>query len=506
MVKTRFQKAKANMITTLLYQLVTVVCGILIPKVMIGSFGSQVYGATTSITQFLAYITLLEGGIGGVARAELYRPLSEGNISQVSKIYNGVCRWFKIIGFLFLGYTVILACTYNKIADVDFFAWDYTFWLVVVISISTAAQYFFGIAKLTLLNADQKRYISNLVMIVTTAVNAVLVIVLVKLDCDIMTVKLCSSSIFVLRPILFSVYVRKHYAIEKNQQPDKNVLKQKWTGLGQHLAYYLHSNTDIVVLTVLADVTQVAVYAVYNMVVSSIRNIVTALTGGMEAVFGDMIAKNEKQSLQTSYKYYEMLISCATVVLFGTAGILILPFVKLYTEGVTDAQYIQPAFAFILLMAEAINCLFLPCSTLPVAANRFRQTKWGAYGEAAINVISSCILVLWNPLVGVALGTVLSVLYKNVFYFIYVYRHILQMPVKLGKNYLFNLLLLVAVVAGGYSLVSCLRIESMLQWAFLGCLVVGAVALVVFAFYGLIYGKQFVALVKKLLGKVVKSK
>lgn len=491
------------MFSTLAYQLVAIVSGMLIPQFMIGSYGSNVYGATSSISQFLSYVTLLEGGIGGVARAELYQPLAQNNKKDISRIYNTVVRYFRIIGILFLVYTFILACVYPQMADVSFFSTDYTFFLVIVISISTIAQYFWGIVNLTLLNADQKRYISNVVMIVTTAVNALMVIVLVKCGYDILTVKLCSSCIFVLRPVFFSWYVKKHYQLDAGAKGDKTVLKQKWTGIGQHLAYYLHTNTDVAVLTICADMKSVAVYSVYNLVVSSIRNIVTSLTGGMEAIFGELIAKKENKELARIYQHYELILSFSSLVLFGTAAILIIPFVKLYTKDFTDAQYIQPLFAFVVLITEAINCIFLPCCTLPIAANKFKETRWGAYGEALINIVVSCLLVVWNPLLGVAIGTAVSVLYKNLFYFFYVSRNILHISFRQGKNYLLYILVLLVLTIAGSLLINTISIDSMIEWVVWGVLTVSGMAAAVFAFYTLIYGRQFLEVAKSLLGKFV---
>lgn len=506
MLKNRFQKAKFNACTTLLYQIVAVVCGVLIPRVIIGQYGSAVYGITTSITQFLSYITLLEGGIGGVARAELYSPLAEENICEISKIYNAIKHYFKLIGCVFVIYALVLAGTYHKITEVSFFEPVYTFLLVLIIGMSTVAQYFWGIANQVLLNADQKRYISNIVMIVTTAVNAGLVIVLVLLGCDILTVKLCSSVIFVLRPILFSLYVKRHYRIEKNQKPGKDTLSQKWTGLGQHLAYCLHKNTDVVVLTVFADVTFVAVYSVYHLVISSITSIVTSLTGGMEAVFGDMLARKEHDQLVLTYRYYELLVSFAAVVLFGVTSILILPFVKLYTAGIHDFQYIQPLFAFTLILAEAINCIFVPCATIPVAANKFRETKWGAYGEVLINLTSSCILVLWNPLVGVAVGTLLATLYKNTFYFYYVSKNIFHTSLSEGRKYILHIGLLVALMIVGNTMMRFVAIDSFVHWGFWGFVVCACVTIVALCSYSLMYGKFFIQALCKLLGKFLNKR
>lgn len=88
----------------------------------------------------------------------------------------------------------------------------------------------------------------------------------------------------------------------------------------------------------------------------------------MEAAFGEMIANGETDRLKKSYFRYKTLITAVSFGLFSCAGILIVPFVRLYTKGVTDADYIQPAFSFVLMLAEAVNCIVLPCSSLPVAA------------------------------------------------------------------------------------------------------------------------------------------
>ncbi len=47
-------------------------------------------------------------------------------------------------------------------------------------------------------------------------------------------------------------------------------MTQKLTGLSQHIAYFLHSNTDVAGLTFLTNLSMVAVYSVYHMVVNSI--------------------------------------------------------------------------------------------------------------------------------------------------------------------------------------------------------------------------------------------
>ena len=116
------QRAKLNMLTTLVRQLMATLCGIIIPRVMIGTFGSVVYGATTSIAQFLSYISLLEGGIGRVARGALYKPLVQKDTKKISGVYQAIKCFFRNVGIAFIVYTLILAFLYYDLADIQIFS------------------------------------------------------------------------------------------------------------------------------------------------------------------------------------------------------------------------------------------------------------------------------------------------------------------------------------------------------------------------------------------------
>lgn len=481
MQEKRTQRAKLNMLTTLLRQLLATLCGIVIPRVMIGAFGSVVYGATTSIAQFLSYISLLEGGIGRVTRGALYRPLAEGNREKVSQIHQATKRFFQKVGILFIAYTVILALFYYDIADVTVLSREYTFGLVIAISLSTMATYFGGISNMTLMHADQKQYLTNTVIMVTNVINTLCIVVLVQLKADVLTVKLVSSIVFIARPVLYAWYVRRNYDLPKVKK-DPSVLSQKWTGIGQHIAYFLHTNTDIVLLTLLSDLKQVAVYSVYHLVINSIWNIASSFSGGMEAAFGEMIAKKEQKALLQSYRYYKLIITLVALVLFGCAAVLIIPFVKLYMADVTDADYVQPLFGLVLLLAEFMNCLALPCTTLPISANRLKQTRWGSYGEALINITVSLALIRWNPLLGVAIGTLCANLFKSVYYMIYSAKQLMQCSVwKVVGSFLASLAVMLTIGASGMYLLGNAPMDNFAVWCGWGVvtfLVVGSIALI----------------------------
>lgn len=374
--------------------------------------------------------------------------------------------------------------------------------MVVVLSVSTMAQYFWGMCPLTLLNADQKHYINNIFSIFTTLINAITVILLTHRGYDLLTIKLTSSLIFIIRPSVFAWYVKRNYVLGKPTKVSLACLHNRWEGLGQHIAYYLHNNTDIVWLTTCSNLTNVAIYSVYSMVIVSLRNITRAMVADMEAVFGRLLV-NQSTKINNAYVYYENLLSTIATILMVTAGIMITSFVSLYTKGISDAVYYQPAFSLILIIAELINLVMLPCYTIPLSANHFRQIRIGAYGEAIVNILFSGILVWWNPLCGVAIGTLLAAVFKSCFYMYYVSRHLL--PRKMCR--MFSRLIIILVCFGtmipiGRYCVGLLNIDSIIRWIICATVVFIVSCILTVGIHMIVEGKKYVQFLHALLGGI----
>lgn len=502
MDKQRDLRAKLNIVISLISQIVVLLCGLVVPKMMIGTFGSEAYGATASITQFLAFITLLEGGIGGVARAALYKPLADHDHYKISAVMSEIRHFFRLIGYVFIIYVLVLALTFKYISNVECFDTITTFLLVIVISISTFAQYFIGISYSVLIQADQRTYITQIVSIVTNILNTIMIVILINLGSNLIIVKLVSSCIFVLRPVMMRQYVKKNYMIVNVHERNEELLNQKWTGLGQHIAFFLHSNTDIAVLTIFSKLSTVAIYSVYNMISSNLQNLTVSFVAGMEALFGNMLAKKEYSQLQKTFGYYETLISFVTIVLYSVAIVLIVPFVSVYTLGINDANYSQPVFSFLLLFSSVIYCLRMPYHSMTIAAGHFKQTRMAAYGEAVINISLSIILVIKFDLVGVAIGTVIAILFRFVFYAVYLSKNIFYRDIKLFvKRMIVNMLNMSIILLIGKYLVLQFRIDSYFHWAMVGCIIFPLAILITVIFNALFYREDLCLILRRFIRK-----
>ena len=75
MMESRKKRLILNTCSSLIFQVITIVCGFILPRLILEAFGSAVNGLVNSITQFLAIISFLELGVGAVIQSSLYKPL-----------------------------------------------------------------------------------------------------------------------------------------------------------------------------------------------------------------------------------------------------------------------------------------------------------------------------------------------------------------------------------------------------------------------------------------------
>ena len=139
----RNQLLRVNTLTSLLFQVVSLVCGFILPKLIIDNFGSSINGLLSSITQFLGIIALCEMGMGAVVPASLYKPLAEHNNEEISKIVISSEKFYKKIAIGMLVYIGVLMCVYPLL--VDAYSFVFVASLILIIASSTFAQYYFGL-------------------------------------------------------------------------------------------------------------------------------------------------------------------------------------------------------------------------------------------------------------------------------------------------------------------------------------------------------------------------
>ncbi len=497
----RTKNSVLNILFLLVLQLVSVVSGLILPRLMIGTFGSEANGLVSSITQFLSFITLLEAGVGSVVRSSLYKPLAERNFDKVSGIVKASKQFYLRLAFYFVIYALGLCIIYPNVTKTSFDL-TYVVTMILILSISNVVEYLIGYSNSILIKADQKSRIIDIINAIALVVNIGAVYLLVYLGCSIHIVKLLSCVIFAFKPIAYWLYVKTHYKLNQNALADDKSLTQKNSGMVHNVAYFLHTNVDVFLITLFMGTSSVSIYVVYYAIASGITKIAVSLCQGSTSSIGNLIAKESRNDQNKFFDKFEFIQTSLATVLFTVTAIMIIPFVTLYSDGFTDANYIQPLFAYALVLAEAIYCIRCIYSTVSSVANKFKETRLGAILEAGVNFAVSIALIHWLGLFGIAIGTLCGMLTRAIFDALYTSRHVLNRPILrtlkcLGVN----------VLVASLSILIChfipeFNVGGWLGWVARSVMTTAITSVVAISAYLIFYYK----LIKEILSRIKKKK
>jgi O-antigen/teichoic acid export membrane protein len=419
------KKTLKNIIFGIIYELVLLVSGFTVPRLILTHFGSDYNGLVSSITQFLNVASLFQAGIGAVTLAALYKPLQEKDVVKTSAVLKTTNRFLIKVSLLFVMVLFIIAVVYPFLVK-EQFDWFFTFSLALILGFSTYIQYFLVVSYRLLLRADQKQWIVYLVDTIKIILNTAFAVILIVLGYGIREVKFVSALIFLAAPIYLMYYCKKKYTIIKNIKTDNGLIKQRWDNFTIQVAGFVQYNCDLIVLSFFSNVFEMSVYDVYRLVANGIKALIEPLTYGVGASFGHMFAeKKDNDIISLNFCIYEELVFGITTILYGVCFVLILSFVKIYTKDITDVEYIRPVFSIVFLTSSLLTCWKIPYDTIVNAVGHFKQMRIAAVIEVTINVLVSLLLVKPYGLTGVAIGTICAMIYRLIQFSTYVSKHII---------------------------------------------------------------------------------
>lgn len=437
--------------SNLLLQIVTAGCGFILPPLIISTFGSSVNGMVASISQFIAYLNIVEAGVGGAAIAALYKPLALGDTKDRNAILSATTRFYNRSGVLFTVLIFVLAFVYPFIVgnEVDRLQ---SALMVLVLGITGVSDFFLIGKYRVLLTADKKVYVISLAQIGALIFSTIFSVFLIKKGFSIVFVKLVSSLIFITRYLFLSLYIRLHYLkICFQDEPNKEAICQSKNVLIHQMCSLIVFNSPVIIITFLCSLSEISVYTVYALVFTAVNQLLGSFSNGMQSFFGESLFTDSIEQTRSLFSRYEIIFFAIEGWFYAMAYLLIIPFMNIYTKNMTDALYIQPALALLFVLVGVLNNLRIPSSQLIIAAGHFRKTQWRSILEACINVVFGVVCTFIFGMKGVLLGTVCSGLYRGIDIIIYSNLHILRSRKFIFKSFLrviaFFLFFYLAVIA-----------------------------------------------------------
>lgn len=405
MVKKK-QRALFNAIVGVCSQLIIVVLGFVIPKIMMDSYGSDVNGLVNSITQIFGYLSLLEAGMLTAATNAYYKPLAQNNDENVSIVASISKAYYKKISYIYFYLVVGLSFILPLIINTNVDYWS-VFLIIFFEGLTSIVSFYFIQKWRSLLVADSKIYVYNSVFLMNKVCCQVVKIVLACLSINIIFLQMGYFLISIIQVLILYAYMRRQYRwVDYNIKTNYSLPNRNAYLLGE-VSQTIYSSTDLLILSIFVSSAMSSVYSIYNLPISSFSVILNAFFTSVCYVLGQ---SNEK-SLDTLKKNSQLIHSILMIfvtTLSSVTCLLMIPFVKLYTAGVNDINYIiniLPFFFCTVLFGDYCRKV----SNYIVNLTRYsKQNSIFLFISAVLNIIFSIILVQFLDIFGVILGTVLS--------------------------------------------------------------------------------------------------
>lgn len=410
------KKSIYNMLIGFFSQIIILALGFIVPRIILTHYGSDANGLTSTITQIFSYMALLEAGIGQATTNELYPYINGKNKDKdkISEVMSISRLYYRKVTTLYGVVVIILSILLPLVLKTNIPYWT-VFFIVLFEGMTGVVSFWFIQNWTTLLCTDGKNYVKSNIELVNRVLCYGIKIFLAIKGINIAFIQVGYFVASLLKLILYKTYMDKHYSwINYNCSNKNRKLKDRNSYIITEIAWTIFSSTDMIVLSMFCSTELASVYAVYSMVFTALTNLLDAVYNGVRFNLG--------QSYHSSLDKYKKMHDLFNSFFMGTmtsmvcvAYLMIIPFVKLYTKGVTDVNYVNSYLPLMFCLVQLLSWSRYIAGNLTGLAGYAKKVSYISLIEAFTNLCGSLILIRFLGIVGVLLATVIALPLKSIY-------------------------------------------------------------------------------------------
>lgn len=201
------------------------------------------------------------------------------------------------------------------------------------------------------------------------------------------------------------------------------------------------------------------------------------------------------------YKEYEILFQAFWIIIFSCVLALYQPFMKIYTMGIEDAQYVRPMLCFLCSLLGALWVIRNQQSVMIVAAGKFKEIQKGSIIEAVLTIVLSFAgLAVWG-LEGLVAGRCIAAGYRVVDFIRFNSQNVVKVKIRFTVCQITISIVLVALIyLVAQKFLSVFMVGTYIGWAIDAC-IVASVAIMISIVFGLINWKNLSKFSQKIMRK-----
>lgn len=495
------KRAILNFATSMAYQMINLVIGLILPKFYTEIFGSAYNGLNQSINQIMSLLSVLQFGISAAAIQQMFKYIANKDEDMISAIYWDTGRQYRKMGYFFIMAIVPVALVFPMLLE-DELPYRIIVAFLLLRTVSSAMEYFFQAKYSVILIATNKSYAIYIINILLLLIGTGLHLAVLFTTENILLYQSVALATTLLRLVIVSTYIRRQYPyLYKNRSQKTPVLQagKRKDVMVAEIAGMVVDSTDMLILSTFSGLVYTSIYSVYNFVTAGLGNV---LGSCREAVFAGLgkTYYEDFDAFKRKFDSFESVYLFLVFFLYAVALILFRPFIEVYTAQM-DAQYYYAGLPILFVLAKMAVNLRIPSIVAVNTAGHFKEVKHYAVIEAIINLMVSLLLVKPFGIYGVLIGTIIGSAYRTPLLVRHANKHIIK---RKQMDYWKKVLLWLPFLAGAYVLgeLAPIRCSSLLHW--IGLAVPVALAVLLAAVLWLLITDR--KTLKQLLRTVIKKR
>lgn len=416
--------------------------------------GVEYNGLNGLFTNILIILNLFELGIGSSITYNLYKYTKNNdkeNIKSImffyKKAYNYIFLLVLFIGLLFIPFLKFIV----KDITIDI---NITF-VYLLFVITTASSYLFSY-KRSIIIANQKNYIINIIEIIYIVILNTIQILILWFTKNYYLYLIIKILCILIENIVINIKAGKMYPYLLDKNIKKLDPRIKESIVSRVKALIIHkisaavtNGTDNILISAFLGIATTGLYTSYNYIITSVKklfgNIIQATTSSIGNL---LVEKNYKKNYET-FKRIRFLN--LWIAIFTSTCLLLItqPFIKLWL----GKKYLLSSFVLIALVINYFQTMMRSTySTFKDAAGIWIEDRFVPIFQLSINLISSIVLLKLIGLPGVFIGTILSSLVLWFYsYPKYVYKKLFNRSIyNYMKDFICHILIFVFILSISY--------------------------------------------------------
>lgn len=409
----RTKKSSINIVVSIICLLITTIFGIVLSKFFIQYIGIEKNGLNSLFYNTLAILSISELGIAGAINYNLYKPVHEKNYSKIASIMKFYKKCYRIIGVIILVLSGIVSFFIGDFVSNTSLSVRYIQISFLIYSINCASTYFLAYNR-NLFYGFQNVYVTSIIdFIVKVFKNTIQIILIIKYHNFILFLLLNVIFDFLSNAIIH-IYAKKvyNYIDIKNANSDKS-LEKKVINDVKSLSVIQITNafinfTDTIIISKFVGIIQTGFYANYKLIVTQLVNAINTIFNSLGSSIGNLLAENNKTKIKNALFNLQYFCFMLGVIFMNGLACLSQPFVRLWLG---QEYLIRNAIVLILSINIYLTIQRQVITYFLRTGGYHNKMIKPAIIECIINLSLSLYLVFKYDILGVLIGTTISLIY-----------------------------------------------------------------------------------------------